>query len=299
VTKVRGIFLPDKGKLKPVNEVAAAAGVRITAPELKEVVSGMPLAVAKDIEKAKQEVQEEVEEVITEVDKRGVVIKADSLGSLEALIKLLKEKSIPVKKASVGEITKKDIADASADEEPLNKVLLGFNVKEANAEGVKVITHDIIYRIIEDYEKWVKAEKKKQEAKAIEKLTKPAKIKILRGCIFRQSNPAVVGVEVLGGTLRPDADLIKMDGSRAGTIKTIEMESKPVEKAEKGKEAAISLPGITAKRQVDEEDVLIVDIPESEFKELKKHKKFLNQEEIGLLKELAEIKRKENRFWGV
>ncbi len=300
VTKVRGLFIPEKGKIKSVKEAVAASGVRVSAPGLKDVVSGVPLLVAKgNVEDAKQQVQAEVEEVITEVDNHGVVIKAESLGSLEALIKLLKEKDIPIKKASVGEITKKDIADASAEENILYKVILGFNVREPENQEVKVIAHDIIYKIIEDYEKWVELQKKKQEEESLKALTRPAKIEIIKGCIFRQSNPAVVGVRVLAGTLRPDVDLIKLDGSKAGTIKTIQEENESVKKAEKGKEVAISLPGIIAKRQVDEGDVLIVDVSESNFKQLKKFKKMLSQEEKDLLKDLAELKRKDNSLWGV
>lgn len=300
VTKIRGLFLPEKGRMKSVKEVVAAAGVRISAPDLNEVISGVPLMVAKDnLDEVKEKVQAEVDEVLTEIDNEGVVIKAESLGSLEALIKLLKEKEIPIKKASVGEITKKDIADASAENNFIHKVILAFNVKEVETSEVKIISHDIIYRIIEDYEKWVIEQKKKEEEKSLKSLVRPAKIEIIKGCIFRQSGPAVVGVRVLKGTLKPDVDLIKLDGSKAGTIKTIQLEKESLKEAARGKEVAISLPGITAKKQIDEEDVLIVDVPESDFKQLKKFKKLLSAEEIDLLKELMELKRKHNEFWGV
>ena len=52
------------------------------------------------------------------------------MGSLEALIGILRTQKIKIKKASVGNITKKDITDAKAEEEPLNKVILGFNSKK-------------------------------------------------------------------------------------------------------------------------------------------------------------------------
>jgi len=300
VTKIRGLFLPEKGKMKSVKEVVAAAGVRISAPDLNEVISGVPLMVAHDdLDEVKEKVQAEVDEVMTEIDNKGVVIKAESLGSLEALIKLLKEKDIPIKKASVGEITKKDIADASAEDNFIHKVILAFNVKEVETFEVKIISHDIIYRIIEDYEKWVIEQKKKEEENSLKSLVRPAKIEIIKGCIFRQSGPAVVGVRVLSGTLKPNVDLIKLDGSKAGTIKTIQLEKESLQKAERGKEVAISLPGITAKKQVDEEDVLIVDVPENDFKQLKKFKKLLSMEEKDLLRELMELKRKDNEFWGV
>ena len=99
--------------------------------------------------------------------------------------------------------------------------------------------------------------------------------------------------------MKADVDLIKLDGTNAGTIKAIQAERETIDKAEKGKEVAISLPGITVKRQIDENDVLYVDVPERDFKELKKYKNLLKEEDIKLLKELAEIKRKANPLWGV
>ncbi len=300
-TKVKGIFIPEKGKLKSVKEISAAAGIRISATGIDKVIPGVPLMSAEDdAEKAKEEVQKEVESVMLDTDNEGVVVKADSLGSLEALLRMLKEKNIPVKKASAGSITKKDLADASSEANPFYKALLAFNVPAGDEKAdIKIISHNVIYTIIEDYEKWLSEEKKRQERKALEALAMPAKMQILRKCIFRQSNPAVVGVLVLGGVVKAVVALIKADGSNAGTIKAIQMEREAVDKAEKGKEAAISLPGITAGRQIDEDDILYVDVPENDFKELKKYKNLLKEEDIKLLKELAEIKRKTNPLWGV
>jgi len=201
VTKVKGLFEPDRGKkLKKVKNVSAAIGVKINAVGLDDVVSGMPLSVAnKDLEKVKKEVQKEVSEVLVETEKDGVVVKADSLGSLEALVGLLREEGIKIKRASIGDINKKDIMEAKAAKEVLDKVILGFNVKVVEKEkSVKLITHDVIYRIIDEYKGWIESEKKRLESKDLENLTVPCKVQILRGCVFRQSNPAVVGVMILG-----------------------------------------------------------------------------------------------------
>jgi len=133
----------------------------------------------------------------------------------------------------------------------------------------------------------------------LEKLTKPAKMQIINGCIFRQKNPAVVGVEILGGKLRKDVELIKLDGSNAGYIKSMQLEQKEIAEPKRGDQVAISLPGVTAGRQIKEGDVLLVDISERDFRALKVSKKFLTKEDIDILKELAEIKRKENHIWGI
>src|SRR3989338_762959 len=179
-TKVKALLEPlplkdirdKKTKFQKVKEVSAAAGVKIVAPGIGEVVSGMPLrsCSANGIEKAKEEIKREVEEVIVKTDMRGIVIKADSLGSLEALLKLLKEKNIDVKKASIGSISKKDVSDAqiSLEQDPLQSAILGFNVSlipdVSVPKSVKVITNNVIYKLIEDFGKWQEEERKKQES---------------------------------------------------------------------------------------------------------------------------------------
>jgi translation initiation factor 5B len=300
VTKVKGLFEPDeKNKFKGVKEVSAASGVKISAVGVKEVVSGMPLFVIQDNEEELRErIKEEVDEVIIETETMGVVVKADSLGSLEAVVGMLQEKEIPIKKASVGNVTKKDIGSAVADEDIMNKVILCFNVS-GESDEVKIISHNIIYQLIEDLEKWREEVRKKEEEKELLDLIRPSKVKYLRGCTFRQSNPAVIGVEILMGTLKSNSDLVKENGDIVGNIKTIQYEKESVKEAEKGKQVALSIPGITAGRQIKEEEIFYTDMNENNFKKLKVLKKFLTPEEITVLKELAEIKRRANNLWGV
>jgi len=315
VTKVKALFEPlpltemrdKKSKFKSVKEVTAAIGVKISAPELDGVVAGMPLRSCEinDVEKVKDDVKKEVEEVIIETDKQGIVIKADSLGSLEALIKILKEKAIEIKKASIGNISKKDISDAeiSYEKEPLQSVILGFNVEVMPdtrvPQNVKVLSNNVIYKLVEDFDKWKEEERKKLEAKEIDYLYRPCKIQILKGYVFRQNNPAIVGIEVLAGTLNIGTPLMKNDGSAITEVKSIQQEQENITKAEKGKQVAISLPGVTIGRQILEEEILYSAIPEEHFKKFKEFKKYLTQEEIEILKEIAEIMRKQNPMWGV
>jgi len=319
VTKIKALFQPNplvemrdkKAKFNPVKEVVAATGVKISAKEIEEVVAGMPLQSTESskLEEAKEQVQEEIEEVLIETETEGIVVKADTLGSLEAINILLKEKNVPIRKATIGPITKKDISDAESmyEKDPLQTVILGFNVKIspdaepfAKTTTAKILTNDVIYRLIEEFEKWQEEEKKRQEAKELELLTKPCKIKMLgKGYIFRQSSPAVFGVEVVAGELKAGMPLMKMDGSRLKTVKSIQSEQETVEKAEKGKQVAISMDGITIGRQIGEIDIFISDIPEEDFRKLKEFKKHLSKEDKDLLKEIAEIKRKENPVWGI
>ena len=301
VTKIRGLFLPDeKNKYKAVKEVIGAAGVKIVAPGIKEVVSGMPIYVATgNEEEIKQKIMEEIEEVVIETEDEGIVVKADSLGSLEAAVGLLQELEIPIKKGSVGNITKKDLVDAESNPNELNRVIMCFNTEGEAPKTIKVLKSPVIYKLIEELEKFRREKQKEIESRALKDLTKPAKIKVLRGCMFRQSNPCVVGVEIMKGVLTPDTELIQMDGSKVGHIKTVELEKESVKEAEKDKQVAISLPGVTGGRQINEDDILIVDIKEKDFKTYKRLRKLLTPEQAELLREIAEIKRRENHVWGV
>ena len=315
VSKVKAMFVPlplmemrdKKTKYNPVKTVSAAAGVKISGPEMDNVVAGMPLrsCASSDVETVKEEIRKEVEEVIIETDKEGIVIKADSLGSLEALIKLLKEKNIDIKKASIGSISKKDISDAevSYEKDPLHAAVLGFNAELMPdvkvPQNVKVLSNDIIYKLIEDFEKWQEHEKKRLEGEEMEYLIRPCKIKILRGFVFRQNNPAVVGVEVIVGTLKAGAPLMNKEGTAITEAKSIQHEQETIEKAEKGKQIAVSLPNVTIGRQVNEDDILYSAVPEEHFKKYKEFRKLLSQDEIEILKEIAEIMRSKNPLWGV
>jgi len=301
LTKVRGLFEPEGKKLKNVEKIHAAYGVRVSAPDLKGAIGGMPLIVANtNVEEKKHALQTEIESVMINTDNEGVVVKADTLGSLEALTALLQLEGISIKKASIGNITKKDLAEASAEINDINKVILGFNVKTTETdEKVKIISDGVVYKIIEDYQNWKKAEEKKEEQQKLDELTRPVKVKILKGCIFRQSGPCVVGVVVEGGMLKTGTRLIKADGSKAEYIKSIQHEQKTVNQIEKGKEVAVSIPNITAGRQIKEEDTLYSNLSETEFRKLKEMKDLLRKDEIEVLKEIAKIKRRDKPSWGI
>jgi len=314
-TKVKALLEPlplkdirdKKTKFTQVSRVSAATGIKISAPDIDEVVAGMPLrsCAQNEADKIRQEIKKEVEEVMIETESQGVVIKADSLGSLEALIKLLKERNISVKKASIGNISKKDISDASTsyEKDPLNSAILGFNVSLSPDiiayQNVRIITNNVIYKLIEDFEKWQQEEKKKLESKELEFLVKPCKIQVMKGYVFRQNNPAVVGVDVLEGKLKVNVLLMKNDGNRITEAKSIQDNQESINEAEKGKQVAVSLPKVTVGRQINEGDVLYSAIPEEHFRKLREHKKYLSEGEKRVMKEIAAIMREKNPMWGI
>ncbi|HLG24705.1 MAG TPA: translation initiation factor IF-2 [Candidatus Nanoarchaeia archaeon] len=315
VTKVKTMFEPaalsemrdKKTKFKSVKEVIAATGVKISAPGMENVVAGMPLRSCEpnEVEKVKEELKKEVEEVLIQTDNQGIVVKADSLGSLEAVIKLFKEKNIDIKKASIGNISKKDMSDAesSYDKDPLHSCIIGFNVSmnqdlKAN-EKVKMIFNNVIYKLIEDFEKWESETRKMLEAKEIQFLQKPCKVMIMKGYVFRQNNPAIAGTEVLLGTLQTGTQLMKKDGIPLTEVKGMQKEQENLSSAAKGMQIAVSMPNVTIGRQLLEGDILYSFVTEDNFRKFKEFKKYLSQEEIVVLREIAEIMRKSNPMWGI
>jgi len=307
VTKIKALLKPkplqeirEKSKFEIVDSVSAAAGIKIAAPNLDEVIPGMPLMVINEenIKDAEKEIQKSVKKVIFETDDEGITVKADSIGSLEALIGLLKRKNIPVRKAGIGDVNKSDILSVKNNPDHL-KVIFGFNVKSKEEDkDVKIFISKIVYKLIEDYEQWKNELVEKKKKEEIEKLTKPAKIRILPGYIFRQSKPAVVGVEILKGTLTKNVRLINTSGKIVGLVKEIQDKGESLQNAQKGLKVAISIEGASVGKNIYEDQELFVNIPESDYKKVKnKLHPFLDEEFKELYKKVAEIKRKQNIVW--
>ena len=316
ITKVRALFQPKplaemrdpKAKFNSVQEAVAATGVKILAPDIDEVVAGMPVQSFEEenLEQVSAEIQKEIWEVMLKTDRNGIVIKADTLGSLEALSKILGEKNISIRVASVGEISKKDVMEAEANygRDPLQAVILGFNVEAPDeikniTAKVKIITHKIIYKLIEEFDFWQEEEKKRQEANELNTLVKPCKMQIMQGYVFRQSNPAVVGMEIIAGSIKTSVPVMNSEGRDISHVRGIQHEKENISEAKKGKQVAVSLDNVTVGRQIREGDILYSSIPEEDFRKLKKLAKYLEKDEIELLKEIAEVKRRQNPVWGV
>ncbi len=322
VTKVRALLEPaelaemreKKSKFKNVKEVNAATGVKISAPGLENAIAGMPIRGCdsqdqKNVEELKKEVQEEVKEVVMECDEcLGVIVKADTIGGLEALRNLLNEKNIPISSASLGNISKKDISkiETVKAEDPFLGVLLGFNLKMpdeiadlAKSKGLKIILHEVIYQIIDEYQAYTEQLKKDIEMKEFGKLVRPCKFAVLKGYVFRQNNPAIVGVEVEIGQIKTGDPIMNKNGKPISKVKSLKEGQENKTLAEQGKQLAMAMDGVTIGRQVSEGDFLYTDIPEEDFVKLKELKKHLSKMELTVLKEIAEIKRKDNPVWGV
>jgi len=312
-TKVRGLFLPKpldemrdpRDRFTPVDEVRAAAGVKILAPDLEGVLAGSPLVGLVSEEKwedVKKALESEVSKVFIKTDTVGVIVKADTLGSLEAITDMLKRQGVPIRIADVGAVTRRDVIEASmvAKEDPYLGVILGFNVKilpdaqEAiESERVKVFNESIIYNLIEGYTRWVQEEKEKAAAREFSSLTPICKFKVLEGYIFRRSNPAIFGVEVLVGKLRQKVQIMNSDGKVVGTIHQIQDKGKPLEEAPRGAQVAVSMMEPIVGRHIFEKEILYSLPKEAEVRTFKE--KYLNRlspEEQEVLDEIIQIRKK-------
>jgi translation initiation factor 5B len=305
ITKVRSIqeALPLNKGFKPSEKVRAASGIRMQISSKEEIMPGMPFqAIRNNLKEVEEEFSKEICDGIQEDDK-GIFVKAESLGSLEALLFLLHQKQIKVIHAGIGNITKKDIYfTASLPEE--DRILLGFNVDlsseidQSEIKDIKVIRNDIVYKIIEDFEKFKEEKQKEIERKKLEELPSIAKITILP-YIFRNSSPAIFGIRVDAGVLKQELEVINKNNEKIGRIKTIQEEKTNLHDAGKGKEVAISIPGVNFERQLQKGEVLYTNLSEFQFKKFKENKELLIQEEIKVLQEIAEIKRRADVTWGI
>src|SRR3989344_2871911 len=289
-------------KFENVDEVYAAAGIKIAAPNLENALAGAPVYVAQseaDIGLLESQIKAEIEEVQIRTEKKGVIVKADTLGSLEAIVKMLEEEGITVGSAGFGGITRADVkeADAVRRENPVHGVIFAFNIKtspeiqkEIEDFGIKLFAGDVVYSLIEDYKNWYKSEAEQSKDELFKRVVTPAKIRIKPGYVFRQSKPAICGAEIQIGTLKPRTTLINEKGVEVGEVREIQKESKVVNEAKAGSDVALSIQGAVIGRNVNEGDVLFAKIQLRDQQLLKtKLAELLSGEEIELLKVIEKL----------
>lgn len=318
VTSVRALLLPKpldeirdpRNRFSSLDRVGAAAGIKIVAPDLEEALAGSSMSVAAkdtDPQSLVKMIADEVERLRIKTDIDGVILKTDTLGSLEAFIALLESSNVPIRLADVGDVSRREVVEAEAVRlrDPILGVILGFNVKllpdaeeEVKRRGVRVFQSDVIYRLIEDYVKWREEQKAAGLKGELDQLTLPAKMQILPGYVFRRSRPAIVGVEVQAGRVRPKCPLMLEDGRIVGEIQRIQDQGKDIHEASTGAQVAISIDDAIVGRHIHEGDTLYVAVPEQHVKLLlAKFKEFLSPEEIDVLNGLVETMRKHNPLW--
>jgi translation initiation factor 5B len=317
VTEVRALLQPrplaeirTEKRFERVGSVAAAAGVKIAAPDLDDALAGAPVRAVRDrdLDDVIAAVEAELARIQVETADEGVVVKADTLGSLEAIASALEEAEVPILRAEVGDVAPRDVTVASTAREDEHLAILGFNVDvladaadDLETSDVRLFRDDVIYRLVEAYEEHVTELRESQQQTVLEKIVRPCRFRILEDHVFRQSGPAVVGVEVLGGTLQNNRNVVTWNGEpeRVGQLSGIQRQGEDVDEARTGERVSVAIDGPTVGRQIDEGDELWTELPE-------KHAKILEQElsdeisgdELEALTSYLDKHRRRDPFWG-
>jgi translation initiation factor 5B len=240
--------------------------------------------------------------IITDTNTNGIILRCDTIGSLEAISDMLKKADVPMQKADIGHITRRDILAASAVKEKNRYlgVVLGFNVKileEANREaqerGIQIFNENIIYNLVRSYTEWVRYQKEHEDSILFNEIPPVCRFQFMKGFIFRRNYPAVFGAEIQIGKLRQKVNVLNEDGKKIGTIHQIQENGKPIDEATKGEQVAVSIKDISVGRHINEGDIFYTDLRSKEAKLLLERFGYrLSQEEKDILDRLVAMKRK-------
>ena len=319
VTKPKALLLPKpldemrdpRDKFKPIDEVQAAAGIKIASPDLDGVLPGSTVYATSDLieaEEFKKSIESEMKSVFIDTETTGLILKCDTIGSLEALTEMLRRKQIPISKADIGPVTRRDIMEAKAIKEKNRHlgVVLSFNVKifddattESEESHIRIFEDKIIYSLIDNYSLWVEQVSADVESAIFNEMTPISKFTFLKDYNFRNNNPAVFGIKVDVGKLRQKISFMNTSGKKIGIIHQLQNDGKTVPIVKSGEEVACSVQNVTIGRQIAEEDVFYTLPSSNEAKNyLKNYMSKLNSEEIQVLNKILEIQRKINPVYG-
>lgn len=318
-TKIKALLLPKpldemrdpRDKFRHVDTVIAAAGLKITSPDLDGVLAGSPLYVVnnpEDEERLKSNIETEIKSAIIQTESNGIILRCDTIGSIEAITELLKKENIPVRSADLGNITRRDILSASAlrEKDRYLGVVLGFNVKvleeaekEAYERRIKIFNEKIIYNLVRSYSEWVTYERVHEDSIIFNEIPPICKFQFLKGYVFRRNNPAVFGAEILIGKLKQKISVMNEKGKKIGVIHQIQNEGKNLEVADKGTQVALSIREPTVGRQINEGDIFYTDLNSKEAKSLlERFSNRLNEEEQEVFNFILSKKREINPAFG-
>jgi translation initiation factor 5B len=318
-TKIKALLLPKpldemrdpRDKFRHVDKVIAAAGLKITSPDLDGVLAGSPLYIVRnqdDEEKLKASVDSEIRSAIIQTESNGIILRCDTIGSIEAITELLKKENIPIRAADLGIITRRDILSAAAvrEKDRYLGVVLGFNVKvleeaekEAFERKIKIFNEKIIYNLVRSYSEWVDYEKLHSDSIIFNEIPPICKFQFMKGYVFRRNDPAVFGAEILVGKLRQKVSIISEDGKRIGVVHQIQNEGKNLDTADRGMQIALSIKGPTIGRQINEGDVFYTDLNSREARLLlERFPERLNEDEQEIFDLILAKKRKVDPAFG-
>lgn len=319
LARVKAILLPKpldemrdpRDKFRHVSEVVSAAGVKITSPDLTGVMAGSPLFVInqkEDEARLRAIVEAEIKNTFVSKDINGIIMKCDSIGSIEAVSDLLLKQKVPIRSADIGHVTKRDVIEASAvrEKDRYLGVILAFNVRvlddalrEAQERQVMIFNEKIIYNLVRSYFDWTTYQKDHQDVIMFNEIPPVCKFQFLKNFVFRRNDPAVFGAEILVGKLRQKIPVINEEGKKIGAIHQMQQSGKTIEEAAKGMQVALSIRGPTIGRQINEGDIFYTDLNSKQAKLLnERFMQRLTEEETEVLTHIIDTKRKSDELFG-
>jgi translation initiation factor 5B len=181
--------------------------------------------------------------VFIDTQTNGIILKCDTIGSLEALTEMLRRQQIPIAKADIGPVNRRDVLEAKVikDNDRHLGVILAFNVKVlpdaqegSEIDHVKIFNEKVIYSLLDNYVYWVDEDTANEENAVFAELTPICKFTFLKGYVFRNSNPAVFGIRVDVGKVRQKIPIMNKSGKKIGVIHQLQDGKKSIESATQG-----------------------------------------------------------------
>ena len=307
-TRIKALLVNSKRNRKALDErmfVRSASAVRILIADKLDVIPGSPIYVFRD-EKERQKAFKEMEKEKSpnvQLHPTGIHVKADALGSLEAVAYELSQKNINIRYAAIGDISRRDLVSASTVNDPMDRLVVGFNVsvlpdaKDLLESGeVDVITGDVIYGIVDECVKRLEQKKLELLEEKKHQMPVPSKLIIMPEYIFRSTKPVIVGIKVLAGRVKVGDKLLKTDGRYGGTVKSLRDGEVSKKFCDAPGEIAAAIDGVTLNRQIFPGETLYVDIPQEVVKVVRESD--MGDDIKDVLEDIIKIKRKEDAFWG-
>jgi len=107
-------------------------------------------------------------------------------------------------------------------------------------------------------------------------------------------------LEIISGRLRPKYPMIAASGKKLGQIERLQDQGKDVPEAGVGMQVAASIEDGVVGRNISEGEVVYSDVPERNLKTLmSKFPSELSESDHETIKELIQLKRRENPVWGL
>jgi translation initiation factor IF-2 len=242
VVKVRAMF-DEYGK--PVKSASPSRPVEILGftklPTVGDILSQNPQA-RKNMAVKPKKLSDQLPDFLKPIDANesrnlNIVLKADTAGSLEAVINSL-DSRITVVSGTLGTVSEADVLLAKS----CKAVLIGFNVKVpgeieklAFAEKVVVRSYSIIYELLEELEEVVSG---MQEVLTVER--EMGKAAVIGEFPFNDQK--VAGIKVISGRIARGDSVKIMSGEKeisVAKIKSMRHQKDEINKAEIGYECGI------------------------------------------------------------